>query len=355
MPLLSDREIRALLLFLPLAGLFVLLFTLAEPRRRPEPVGLPDAGRDTAYAAEPFAFDPNTVTYEELRRLGLAPAQAVSLLKYRAAGKIFRIPEDVALCYGIGDSLFHALRPYIIIGAEYAFVPRVRRDSARSVSPVRSPRRSIAASVPTPFRTDTVGAAYFAGLGFSARQAAVLAAFARTSRTMEEWRRCYILDDSVAALLEPCAIFPPVSEEPAVRFPVEINRADSAALRSVYGIGEKTVMAILDYRERLGGFVSVEQLAEVPGVTESNFEKISPQICCDSCEIRKIDINFATPNELRRHPYLSDRIRRKLLRSRQLKGGWSAVEELIDEHIMTPEEAARAAPYLRFDTRDEEH
>ena len=65
-------------------------------------------------------FDPNTVDYDGLRRLGLTKHEAVSLLKYRAAGKIFRIPEDVTLCYGISDSLFYRLEPYIRIGRKYA-------------------------------------------------------------------------------------------------------------------------------------------------------------------------------------------------------------------------------------------
>ena len=54
-------------------------------------------------------------------------------------------------------------------------------------------------------------------------------------------------------------------------------------------IGEKTVVSIIGYRDRLGGFLRAEQLAEVPGVTERNYEKILKQIYCDSCEIRKID------------------------------------------------------------------
>ena len=92
----------------------------------------------------------------------------------------------------------------------------------------------------------------------------------------------------------------------------------------------------------------MEQLAEIPGVTESNYEKILKQIYCDSCKIRKIDINFADPKILGRHPYIAPRVLRKLLKTRQLKGGWSTAEELIDDNILTREEAARLAPYLEF-------
>ena len=158
-----------------------------------------------------------------------------------------------------------------------------------------------------------------------------------------------MIADSVADLLLPYVIFP--EPEPVRSGLIELNGADSATLRSVVGIGEKSVMAIIRYRERLGGFYSVDQLAEVPQVTESNFERIVKQIYCDSCKIRKIDINFASPKELGRHPYMAPATLRKLLKARQLKGGWSTAEELIEQHIMTREEAARLAPYLVFGTQ----
>lgn len=89
---------------------------------------------------------------------------------------------------------------------------------------------------------------------------------------MEDLRECYVVSDSVAAALEPYVIFPERKARP-IEQPVELNTADSATLRSVVGIGPRTVVAIMHYRERLGGFVRAEQLAEVPGVRERNYEK----------------------------------------------------------------------------------
>ena len=90
---------------------------------------------------------------------------------------------------------------------------------------------------------------------------------------MEELRDCYVVSDSVAAALEPYIIFPERTPHP-IEQPVNLNTADSATLRRVWGIGEKTVTRIIEYRERLGGFVRVEHLAEIPGITERNYEKI---------------------------------------------------------------------------------
>lgn len=344
MRLFSEREIRAVVLFLPLAGLCALGVWLLRPKADPERAVAIEREMETRTdSAELFRFDPNTVEYDDLRRLGLTKREAVSLLRYRASGKVFRIREDVALCYEISDSLYRCLAPYISIGAEYALKPKnyERKFAEKSERP-RLPL--------VPFRVDTVEVAFLRGTGIFSKRAAE--AFVRWRnlagvRDMEEFRELIYVSDSLADALEPYLIF----QEPKpdrTEQPLEINRADSAALRSVSGIGEKTVVTILAYRERLGGFCRIEQLAEVPGVTESNYERIMKQIYCDSCEIQKIDINFATPNELRGHPYLPPQTLRKLLKTRQLKGGWSTIGEIVDDHILTAEEAARLAPYLRF-------
>mgnify|MGYP000567907961 FL=1 len=337
----SDREIRAVAIFLPLAGLLITALVLVRPSADPEAARRAEAAMETRRDSVMLRhFDPNTATLDELLALGLSKHEAVSLLKYRAAGKIFRIPEDVMLCYGISDSLFYRLEPYIRIGRKYAIAPQEYRTGRVVSEPMP----------PAPFRIDTVSARYLRAIGaLSKRQAEAFVRWRDLSGIydMEELRDCYVVSDSVASALEPYVIFPERKPRP-IEEPVELNTADSAALRSVSGIGPKTVVSILVYRERLGGFLRAEQLAEVPGVTERNYEKILKQIYCDSCKIRKIDINFASPKVLGRHPYIAPRTLRKLLKARQLKGGWSTAEELVEENILTREEAARLAPYLRF-------
>ena len=344
--LFSDREIRATAVFLPLAGLLIVALMLVRPAADPEAARRAEAEMEEALPADSVEmshFDPNTATLDDLRRLGLTKHEAVSLLKYRAAGKVFRIPEDLTLCYGIGDSLYRRLEPWVRIGRKYAIAPEKYRTGRILPEPL----------APGPFRIDTVSARYLRAIGaLSKRQAEVFIRWRDLSGIydMEDLRECYVVSDSVATALEPYVIFPERKARP-IEQPVELNTADSATLRSVTGIGPKTVVAIMHYRERLGGFVRAEQLAEVPGVTERNYEKILKQIYCDSCEIRKIDINFATPKELGRHPYIPPQTLRKLLKRRQLKGGWSTAEELIEDDIMTREEAARLVPYLRFGPR----
>lgn len=144
--LFTDREIRAVALFVPLAALVVLAFALARPRGDESAARRAEAEMELRPPADSVRmrhFDPNTVDYDTLRALGLTPQEAVSLLKFRASGKVFRIAEDVALCYGIDDSLFRRLRPWIRIGRRYAIAPRDYRpgrivDERRTLRPARS-------------------------------------------------------------------------------------------------------------------------------------------------------------------------------------------------------------------------
>lgn len=59
---------------------------------------------------------------------------------------------------------------------------------------------------------------------------------------------------------------------------VNINTADSAGLQTLPGIGESRAADILSYREKHGGFQSVEEIMQVPGIKESTYEKIRDQI-----------------------------------------------------------------------------
>ncbi|MFI3259202.1 MAG: helix-hairpin-helix domain-containing protein [Rikenellaceae bacterium] len=302
-------------------------------------------------------FDPNTVELKELLDFGLTKYEALSLLRYRASGKIFHIKEEVIGCYGFSDSLYFALEPYLVIGEEFRYKSYNYSDSTQTNRSYNTQKRARPTPLtPSKFLIDTVGIQYLNAIGaLSIRQAEVFVKWRDLSgiHTIEELRECYVVSDSIATWLAKYAIFTErpkresatkADEDNAL---IDLNRADSAALRSVRGIGEKSVVAIMDYRERLGGFYSLTQLAELDVIRESNYEKIITQIFTDSCDISKIYINFASAKEMSSHPYIAPRLR-KLLKLRQLKGGWSTIEEMINDDIFTIEEAQKVRPYLHF-------
>ena len=378
------RERRAVLLLLPLVALMVwLVAAMFRTRISPEAEMLADrmtAERESlaadngssgnATVAELFCFDPNTVTYEELRLLGIVPKTAAGIIKYRTAGKVFRIPEDFAACYGITDSAYAALKPFIRIGDEFALKPRTAlaatqdrrvgaggRDASHAVSEPEGADGAVGGEETLnegTFDPNTLDEAGFVSLGFSARQARTIINFRNALggfRTADQFAESYAVSPQMFARLKDRIVID--TSFVGVRsgrngHKVDINSADSAELTSIRGIGPATAAAIVEYRQRLGGYCDVVQVAELDVVTERNWEMMKGQIFADSCAIRKIDINFAVPNTVAQHPYISAKLLRRILRNRQLKGGWSTIEDMIEDNTLTREEAERLAPYLHF-------
>ena len=302
-----------------------------------------------------FTFDPNTVSYQELLALGFEKHTAVSLLKYRARGKVFEIAEEFALCYGVTDSMFNALQPYIVIGEKYRAKP-IKREEPKfdSLKTIRHKQweQKRAKTTPHPyqkFRIDTVTAAYLMTIGFSYRQAEGVIEYREQGeegiRNMAELSDCWAVSPEMADSLAKYVIFP---DPKPYGGKVEINSADSATLVKVRGIGPKTAGAIVMYRKLLGGYVSIDQLSELKCVTSENFARFSKEICCDSCVFSKIDINFAPASELEYHPYMTRKAINRIIQLRKSKGGWKSFEEIVSDDIFTTEQAKALAPYLHF-------
>ena len=368
MKLFSEEQRRGAVVLLPLLVVVVLLATVAE-RRTPVKSG---TGGEITQQNEVVAlqpFNPNEFEYEELLAAGVPSEVAAGIVRWRRYGKVYRMKEDVALVSGVTDSIYAALKPYIMIADSLA--PRSRYSDRQEREQGDNKRREVAVKGAIPakpsaelvqFKIDTASVEYLASVGFSRKQAEVVVKYRDAIggiTSEQELRACYVVSEEMADRLLPYVIFTEQksAEENGAKEPekraentaqVEINSADMEALVAVDGIGEKSAAEIIKYRELLGGYHSVEQLAELNCVTEDNFAKFLSQICCDSCKIKKIDINFAGPKELERHPYVSARTLRRIIKQRQLKGGWSRIEEMTEQNILSEEEAKRLAPYLRF-------
>ena len=370
MKLFSEEQRRGAVVLLPLMVIVVLLVALGERRS----VRSDDAvqGAESVEGVEIKSFDPNVFEYEELRDAGVPAEIAAGIVRWRKYGKVYRIREDVALVSGVTDSIYARLKPYIVIADSLA--PKSRYENSRGEfkgvsvggDVERLDRRGKVNSTEgrdsvrlVPFMIDTASVEFLESVGFSPKQAQVVANYRDALGGVvneAKFRECYVVSDRMAERLVPYIIFsesvedePTVQDETASERPrVEINSADFEELVAVNGIGEKSAEEIIKYRELLGGYHSIEQLRELNCITEQNFAIFLSQIYCDSCKIKKIDINFAGPKKLERHPYVSARTLRRIVKQRQLKGGWSRIEEMTEQNILSEDEAKRLAPYLRF-------
>lgn len=129
---------------------------------------------------------------------------------------------------------------------------------------------------------------------------------------------------------------------------LDLNKASQSDLKRVYGIGEAYSRRIVEYRESLGGFHSVEQLKEVRGIDNQVYTKIFRNFFISDSSYSKININFATQSQLQKHPYISASMARRIVEARKRGGYFNNTRELIDKDILLPGEAHRVAPYCCY-------
>lgn len=129
---------------------------------------------------------------------------------------------------------------------------------------------------------------------------------------------------------------------------VELNLADTNALKKIPGIGSTYARRIINYRDQLGGFYRKEQLQEVYGMYEELYERISPFIQIDSLAIQQINIHTVSLEQLKAHPYIDFYQAKVIIELRKKKKSISDMDELklLDE--FTEKDRARMEPYLLF-------
>ena len=127
----------------------------------------------------------------------------------------------------------------------------------------------------------------------------------------------------------------------------DINAADTAQLKSVYGIGEKLSQRILKYRDALGGFVTLEQLKEIYGLDTAVVTRLKTK-CVVLPDFRpdRININQADEKRLAAHPYLKSGAARIIVAYRFQHGEFTSLDDLRKIQGLDPKIIDKIAPYL---------
>lgn len=257
---------------------------------------------------ELFPFDPNTASAEDFERLGLESWQARSIIRFREKGGIFSRPSDFARVYGITKRTYEVLLPFIQIADDY----KPAADFYGKEGYGRSRRRY------TPYYNNR-----------------------------EERYRRYDQDNASSE-----GKAEDKTETKVYSYPhklranehIEINGADTTLLMKIPGIGSYYASRIVRYRERLGGFASSQQLEEIDGLPESAIAYIK----IDNQQIRKMNLNKLTLNQLKKHPYLNFYQAKEICDYRRLKGPLHSIEDLKLLKDFPPDEIDRLKPYICF-------
>ncbi len=64
-----------------------------------------------------------------------------------------------------------------------------------------------------------------------------------------------------------------------MKYPLDLNTCTVDELITIDGIGEAKASAIIEYREYIGGYSSVDEIKNIKGIGDALFEKLSPYLC----------------------------------------------------------------------------
>lgn len=232
------------------------------------------------------------------------------------------------------------------IGAETA-----KRDTTNSFKPEQL----------FTFDPNTVSVEDAVKLGFSKKTAQTLEKYRSKGgkfKSKEDLKKLYGVSEKLYAKIESYILIEvkpkeeiaksiPKFEKPSSK-QIDINTADSTQFLSLPMIGPAMTKRILKFRNSLGGFYKVEQLREVYGMQDSVFTLIQPRLVITTNAIKKINVNFATYEEMKKHPYLNHVVASTIVAYRQKHGAYKAINDLKNVGTINDELLAKLSNYVVF-------
>lgn len=176
----------------------------------------------------------------------------------------------------------------------------------------------------------------------------------------QDMRKIYTITDDDYAKIEPYIAVPMEKpkqyvatkpEEKEVSKPrpskVNINTCDTTELKQLPKIGSFRARKIVEQRNRLGGFHSIEQLRAIYSMDDDILNEIKPYIIIDTTTIQKININTATFKEINSHPLISYEQTKKIMQYKKIVNIISAPEELLSNNILDKDEFEKIRFYIK--------
>lgn len=127
---------------------------------------------------------------------------------------------------------------------------------------------------------------------------------------------------------------------------IEINEADTSLWIALPGIGSRLANRIVSFREKLGGFYSISQVAETYALPDSTFQKIRHRLLLKSGPSRLININVASADELKSHPYIKWNLANAIVNYRSQHGAYQSLQDLQKIAIVEPAWLEKVLPYF---------
>jgi competence ComEA-like helix-hairpin-helix protein len=215
-----------------------------------------------------------------------------------------------------------------------------------------------------PFNPNNQSIDFWIGIGLSPKQASVIKNFESKGgkfRKKEDVKKMYVINDKIYQSIEPWLIFDENKSETQIsnqssniereiekieQKKIDINTADTMELVKIKGIGPAFARRIVKFRDKLGGFYSKTQLMDVYGITPEVYQSIENQIEISEKNITKINLNYCTYDDLTKFPYFTYTISKSIIKHREQKGFFTAVEQLKTNNLVSEDLYIKIAPYF---------
>lgn len=190
-------------------------------------------------------------------------------------------------------------------------------------------------------------------MGLSEKQAMVIKNYEAKGgrfRNKEDVKRQYVISNTFYQRIEPYLVFASLNDEiyeEHKTLSVDINHATESDWELLNGIGTTLAGRIIKYRDKLGGFYSVEQLKEVYGLKPETYQLIQPHCIVTPYSLRQININLASNNELFAHPYIG-KLAGAIIQYRKQKGPFKNQLEFKNARLVDDTIYVKLVPYLQF-------
>lgn len=201
-------------------------------------------------------------------------------------------------------------------------------------------------------------------LGMSVAEIDRLLEFRKTNRyvnSAQEFQKVTGVSDSLLRQMAPYFKFPDwVKNKKNVGYSIskfekpkpivlDINQATQEDLKKIYGIGDGLSERILKEKEKFGGFVSMDQMRDIWGLSPEVIEQLQKSFKIEhSPQLRKININEASVKELAQFPYFRYALAKSIVTFRSMNGPIQTSEDLLKISGFPVDKVKIIALYLEF-------
>jgi len=134
-----------------------------------------------------------------------------------------------------------------------------------------------------------------------------------------------------------------------VKLNIDINTANEEELQKIRGIGEVYAVEIVEFREKIGAFTSIEQIKDVPMMRDSIFQVVKSQFTLSEKPISKLNINEADVATLKAHPYISYKIAKSVVALRKQHGSYTDLNQLKKSKVISAEAFVKMQPFISLE------